>query len=457
MGAIIQVDYEQLQDIAQRFSVAAQEVEQMTQGLQQRVSTLSSGGWQGRGSQEFLDEMEGVVFPALQRLSTALHDSYETSNQISSLFQLAEEEAAGQFQVSYIGGAMRGSAAGVLGGSDTQDYTSDSDGGMGRLFSKFQGGVSDAAGWVGDRAQEAWGWIEDHRNEVTLGTAVFAAGVATLATGGLLAPVLAGALAAGGTTLAINSASEKYTTWDGVLGNTIAGGFVGYGVGSVGSTLSALRSTTMATNWAAGTGAAASQVTGMSQVAMPLARGLTYAPHVLNAISGGSMVVSAGGLDVFIPEQYEGTVHTISNYVGAGSAVANLGLAIGGNSLIRYAWDNPRMHPPGDSLIGGGNSRLFQSHHLYPQNQFGKLPFSASVLDDTVFLPTGNHSFIPNLHTAKGGIHPFLAQTFGAGASPSLSALQSANQQFMQRTLLTGLAKPGANVSAWAGLLFAQP
>ena len=166
------------------------------------------------------------------------------------------------------------------------------------------------------------------------------------------------------------------------------------------------------------------------------------------------MAVSAGGFDILIPDQYESTVHTVSNYVGAGSAVANLGLAVGGNQLIRHAFANPRMHPPGGSMVGTGNSRLFQSHHLYPQNQFGQLNFPANVLDDTVLLPTGpisRGSFIPNLHTGPNGIHSLLRNSINPN-NLTQSAFQAVNQQFMN-SMLTGVTQPIANVAGWGGLI----
>ena len=107
-------------------------------------------------------------------------------------------------------------------------------------------------GWIGGAIGTAWDFVEDHRDEIALGGAVIAAGIVTLATGGLVAPIIAGAVAAGGLTFGINwggeflrehsiiSSAPRYSLLDGVLSNTIGGAIVGFGVGSVGSAIANL-------------------------------------------------------------------------------------------------------------------------------------------------------------------------------------------------------------------------
>lgn len=92
---IIQADYEQLIDIANRFQNQAETQLDLKQKIDQQVAALQ-GKWQGKGSQAFFREMDYEVIPALQRLLTALEESAHLTHQIIETFQAAEEEAANQ-------------------------------------------------------------------------------------------------------------------------------------------------------------------------------------------------------------------------------------------------------------------------------------------------------------------------------------------------------------------------
>ena len=170
------------------------------------------------------------------------------------------------------------------------------------------------------------------------------------------------------------------------------------------------------------------------------------------------MVVSSGGVDILLPEPWEPTAHTVGAVTGIGASLANTGLALAGNKLIQYAWANPGVHPPDGSLVGGGNSRMFQSHHIYPRRQLGTLPLPNNLLDDSVILPTGvRGGFIPNLHTATGGYHPSLLQTAiresFADMNPAekLAFFQEFNNGFMNG-LLTNVKGQLINWGVWGGL-----
>ncbi len=459
---IIQAQYDQLEQIAARFGRQAEAAAQTTQRVQQAMRSLQAGGWEGRGAAAFFGEMDRSVLPSMQRLSGALAQSQTVTRQVSQVMRAAEEEASRPFRGD-------GAVAGHVGGQAVPS-TSVGAGVMAMgvaipgAISGFVGAMGQGAaaigGWISGAAGNTWEWIQDHRNEVALGAAVVAAGVAVVATGGLAAPLIAGAVAAGGVTMAINAASPRYTLMDGVLGNTVSGAFIGWGVGSAGVALGALRAaSTTATPWAASVSAAASQVTQSSQIAMPLARTLTYARPILGLVSGSSMVVTSGGADIVLPAAWEQPAHTIAAVTGITASAADLGLAYGGNKLIDYAWTHPRIHPPNGSLIGGGNSAMFQSNHIYPRNQFGQLPFPGDILDDAVIVSTGpKGNFIPNLHTASGGYHPLLGQAakqahFGVlSPAEKLRFLQDFNSNF-SKSLLTNVSNSLVDLGVWGGSL----
>lgn len=442
MNDIIQVDYEQLETITQRFNTLSEDIQTVQRTIQQRVDALIHGGWVGRGSTAFYNEMSDDVLPALARLDAALAESSAITRQIAVLFNAAEEEAAAQFQVL-------ASGFGIIDGF--LDRPANDDGGV--------------LGWIGDRAGDAWGWIEDHRDEVALGAAVVAAGVATVLTAGAAAPIIAGAVAAGGLTLGINAASPKYDLFDGVLGNAVSGAFIGWGVGSTHTAINALRGISKATPWAASIGGAASQTFASARLALPVARVMTFAPPVLEAISGSSMVVSGGGLDWLIPERMETAVHTTSNVLGMSATATNLAASLGGNMLIKHAWNNPLAYQPGGQLTGAGNSAMFQGHHFYPQKELGQLAFAKDLLDDAVLIPSGRNPFIPNLHQgAADSIHGFIRENIKSiGGRSMFDVMPPAQQlQFLQKVnnqYLSGILTQAQLVShaidplVWAGKL----
>lgn len=95
---IIQAQYDELANIANRFGRQAEASQQVIAGLRQAMEPLQSGGWQGRGSAAFFGEMSGELLPAMQRLAAALQQSQTATRQISQVMQAAEEEASRPFR-----------------------------------------------------------------------------------------------------------------------------------------------------------------------------------------------------------------------------------------------------------------------------------------------------------------------------------------------------------------------
>ncbi len=443
---IIQAEYDKLDRIANQFAKNAESVADMQSHVGQAAQALQHGGWVGESAMSFFAEMDDVVFPAVTRLADALTEARSVALQVKDTLQMAEEEASKPFQMV---------AAGFIG-----NLTDGVSSGHVEAFDEDDGGL---LGWLGDKADAVGDFIVDHRDEIALGGALLAAGVATVLTGGLAAPIIAGAVAAGGITLAVNAASPEYPLMDGVIGNTISGGFIGWGVGSAEAAVSALRGISAASPWAASVGGAVSQWTGSAGAALPIARIMTFAPPALEFVSGGSMAVSSGGFDWLIPKRYESAIHTGSDYLGMGAAGLNLVGSVGGNYLIKRAFSNPLSYTPGSALTGAGNSTMFQGHHLYPQNQLGRLDFANSLLDDAVLLPSGCHPFLPNLHTkGAASVHGFIRQglsDIGGRAvfdtmrpAQQLQFLQRVNSQFMA-SLFTQVTPRMGGAAVWLGRL----
>lgn len=95
MADHVEVNYDELQGIANQMEARAGEVEQTLRRLASQIDTLRGGGWLGRGADQFYNEMDGEVLPAVQRLINALRQGRTVLSQVAQDFQNAEQESQG--------------------------------------------------------------------------------------------------------------------------------------------------------------------------------------------------------------------------------------------------------------------------------------------------------------------------------------------------------------------------
>ena len=118
----VRAHYDQLQQVAARFSQNQQTLLRMLQVVKQNKNTLQGGDWVGQGATAFYKEMDDSVLPTLDRLVRALDSAASQTAQISKLMKDAEEQAAKVLKGSGGAGApATGLAAagpvGAIGGS----------------------------------------------------------------------------------------------------------------------------------------------------------------------------------------------------------------------------------------------------------------------------------------------------------------------------------------------------
>jgi len=94
----IQADYEMLEDIVQQFIRCADAWSAHTQQTRACCSKLMAGDWCGQGAHNFFNEMQNLVFPAVNRLTDALHSASQSTRRIIRELQRAEDEAGRLFQ-----------------------------------------------------------------------------------------------------------------------------------------------------------------------------------------------------------------------------------------------------------------------------------------------------------------------------------------------------------------------
>jgi WXG100 family type VII secretion target len=96
-GRKVQIDYDEIANIASQFAQESAAAEQLMNKITSLVGQLEGGGWIGRGAQAFYAEMHDEVEPGLQRLVQALEDASSSIKQIASIISQAEQEASSLF------------------------------------------------------------------------------------------------------------------------------------------------------------------------------------------------------------------------------------------------------------------------------------------------------------------------------------------------------------------------
>ncbi|GAA5526815.1 WXG100 family type VII secretion target [Herpetosiphon gulosus] len=95
---IVQIQYQQLEQLAQRFAKQQTQVQAILQSLKQTIQALEHGGWMGEAATACFKEFYAEVVPAYCRLQHVFSESQTSLNQIAKLFHEAEAEAAALFR-----------------------------------------------------------------------------------------------------------------------------------------------------------------------------------------------------------------------------------------------------------------------------------------------------------------------------------------------------------------------
>lgn len=93
-----EINGEQLQAIAKKFQSEADELNNLLSQTRNKVSTLHGSGWIGRGADQFNNEMEQLVLPAVQRLVAALHAASNQVNAILKIYDDAQNQSQGYYK-----------------------------------------------------------------------------------------------------------------------------------------------------------------------------------------------------------------------------------------------------------------------------------------------------------------------------------------------------------------------
>ena len=94
----IEVDYEELQKIAKQFQRILAKHQADRKKLKSMIEELETGGWLGRGSDKFYQEMYGEVLPSLNRLEATLDKISDVLVWVMRIMRDGEQNAANLFK-----------------------------------------------------------------------------------------------------------------------------------------------------------------------------------------------------------------------------------------------------------------------------------------------------------------------------------------------------------------------
>lgn len=94
---LIRVDYEQIAEIARRCEDESSLTTKCLNHVRSQAEALAQNGWHGANANRFYDDLEYEIFPAMQKLITALSKTQTALLTIAQTFREAEEEGASYF------------------------------------------------------------------------------------------------------------------------------------------------------------------------------------------------------------------------------------------------------------------------------------------------------------------------------------------------------------------------
>jgi WXG100 family type VII secretion target len=100
MPSQIQVDYEQLDQVAALCAQEAQSMAELYMKINEGVDQLR-GGWGGDAANKFFGEMDSFVLPNLKKIYDAFDNAQSQIKTISQKFAEAEQEASGKLKTSF--------------------------------------------------------------------------------------------------------------------------------------------------------------------------------------------------------------------------------------------------------------------------------------------------------------------------------------------------------------------
>ena len=97
MAGTTQVNYDEMNGIIKSLQTEEEEIMNLLKTTKSKVESLHNNQWVGQGADNFFNEMEQTVLPALARLARALGVGADVASDIMNTIQQADEETQGYF------------------------------------------------------------------------------------------------------------------------------------------------------------------------------------------------------------------------------------------------------------------------------------------------------------------------------------------------------------------------
>jgi len=103
MADKIEINYDMMMEIQNKFSDKAEQMMQLKQILENQINELRSNGFIGQGANAFYAEMDEMLLPSMQRLIDAMFSAEQGCKSISNEFEQAEQDARDSLRFDFDG------------------------------------------------------------------------------------------------------------------------------------------------------------------------------------------------------------------------------------------------------------------------------------------------------------------------------------------------------------------
>ncbi len=97
MAGTTQVNYDDMNGIIKSMKNEEEQIMNLLKSTKSKVESLHNNQWVGQGADNFFNEMEQTVLPALSRLARALGVGADVAQQIINIIRQADEETQSFF------------------------------------------------------------------------------------------------------------------------------------------------------------------------------------------------------------------------------------------------------------------------------------------------------------------------------------------------------------------------
>jgi WXG100 family type VII secretion target len=94
MADEIKADYQKLEEVSKRFNALHDQAREMRSNISAAYIPVVDGGWEGKGSKAFIEEIRSSITPSLKNLEQALTDAGTVAKEISQKFRDSEQAAS---------------------------------------------------------------------------------------------------------------------------------------------------------------------------------------------------------------------------------------------------------------------------------------------------------------------------------------------------------------------------